>query len=48
MDAEAAAAASAFGGAAAEAAEAVGLAGYGPALAGFGLADESASESKNI
>jgi hypothetical protein len=50
MDAEAAAAAvaSGFGGVAAEAAEAVGTAGYGPAGAGFGLANESALESKNI
>jgi hypothetical protein len=47
MDAEAAEAAeSAFGGAAAAAAaEPVG---YGPDLAGFGLANESPSESKNI
>ena len=47
--AEAAAAASEFGGAAAAvvAAEAEAV-GYGPSLAGFGLANQSASESKNI
>jgi hypothetical protein len=42
--------ASGFGGEVAEAVEAVeaGTVGYGPDLAGFGLANESASESKNI
>jgi len=45
--AEAAAAASEFGGAAAAAAE-VETAGYGPNGAGFGLANESLSERKNI
>ena len=48
--AEVAAAASGFGGEVAEAVEAAEAvtAGYGPAGAGFGLANESASESKNI
>jgi hypothetical protein len=42
--------ASGFGGEVAEAVEAVeaGTVGYGPDLAGFGLANESGSESKNI
>jgi hypothetical protein len=39
--------ASGFGGEVVEAVEA-GIVGYGPDLAGFGLANESASESKNI
>jgi hypothetical protein len=46
--AEAAAAASGFGGEAVEAVEALGTAGYGPALAGFGLANESASETESL
>jgi hypothetical protein len=45
----AAEAASGFGGAAgAVAAVMAGIAGYGPALAGFGLANQSASEGKNL